>query len=131
MADFEFSIEDDVAVDNSIAIARNHTRRERQQNSISVFIKKVGVLLAALPFIAAISIKPASAQQIVPNNDGTMTIVTQEGNRFDIDGGTLSKDGKNLFHSFQEFGLDANQIANFLSNPSIRNMAAIPPLLME
>ncbi len=85
------------------------------QPSISVF-------LAALPLVAVIGIKPAAAQQIIPNNDGTMTVVTQEGKRFDIDGGTLSGDGKNLFHSFQEFGLDANQIANFLSNPSIKNI---------
>jgi large exoprotein involved in heme utilization and adhesion len=50
------------------------------------------------------------------------TIVTPSGNRFDIEGGTLSQDGANLFHSFQQFGLDANQSANFLSNPEIRNI---------
>ncbi len=91
-------------------------------NRVSVVTRRASLFMATLPLITALGVKPASAQQIIPNNDGTMTIVTQEGNRFDIDGGTLSGDGKNLFHSFQEFGLDANQIANFLSNPSIRNI---------
>ncbi len=34
----------------------------------------------------------------------------------------MSGDGANLFHSFDKFGLDAGQIANFLSNPDIRNI---------
>ena len=55
----------------------------------------------------------AAIAQIIPANDGTQTIVTPDGNRFDIHGGTFSQDGSNLFHSFQEFGLDADQIANF------------------
>ncbi|MBE9149367.1 filamentous hemagglutinin N-terminal domain-containing protein, partial [Coleofasciculus sp. LEGE 07092] len=54
--------------------------------------------------------------------DGAGTIVNQSGNQFDIDGGTLSADGANLFHSFQQFGLDANQIANFLANPDLSNI---------
>ena len=94
----------------------------RKQSPIPAVVRRVGLSLAALPLAATIGIQPAPAQQIIPNNDGTMTIVTQEGNRFNIDGGTLSGDGKNLFHSFQEFGLDANQIVNFLSNPEIRNI---------
>lgn len=85
-------------------------------------LKTAAALIAALPLSAAISFYPALAQQIVPNNDGTMTIITEDGNTFNIDGGTLSGDGKNLFHSFQEFGLDAGQIANFLSNPNIQNI---------
>ncbi|MEA5467727.1 CHAT domain-containing protein [Spirulina sp. 06S082] len=53
---------------------------------------------------------------------GNGTSVTIEGNRFDIGGGEMSGDGKNLFHSFEEFGIDAGQIANFLSAPSIHNI---------
>jgi filamentous hemagglutinin family protein len=45
-----------------------------------------------------------------------------KGNRLDITGGQLSRDGANLFHSFNEFGLNAEQTANFLSNPSIQNI---------
>ena len=62
------------------------------------------------------------AQNVMPANDGTGTIVTSEGNRFDIQGGTLSASQANLFHSFTQFGLDANQIATFLSAPNIENI---------
>ncbi|MBD2063351.1 filamentous hemagglutinin N-terminal domain-containing protein [Funiculus sociatus GB2-A5] len=64
----------------------------------------------------------AKAQNITPAPDGTGTVVTPEGSRIDITGGTFSRDGKNLFHSFSQFGVQAEQIANFLSNPSIRNI---------
>jgi filamentous hemagglutinin family protein len=62
------------------------------------------------------------AQAIAPANDGTGTIVNPTGNRIDITGGTLSRDGTNLFHSFQQFGLDTHQIANFLTTPQIQNV---------
>jgi len=65
---------------------------------------------------------PAQAQPIIPANDGTGTIVTPNGNRYNISGGTLSGDGANLFHSLEQFGLGAGQIANFLSNPQIQNI---------
>ncbi|MBE9119221.1 DUF4347 domain-containing protein, partial [Lusitaniella coriacea LEGE 07157] len=54
--------------------------------------------------------------------DGTGTTLTINGNQYNINGGTLSGDGTNLFHSFTQFGLDANQIANFLSTPQIQNI---------
>ncbi|MGB7272136.1 MAG: CHAT domain-containing protein [Geitlerinemataceae cyanobacterium] len=60
--------------------------------------------------------------QIVPANDGTGTIVSPQGNQLDIGGGQLSEDNANLFHSFQEFGLQDGQVANFLSNPNIDNI---------
>jgi filamentous hemagglutinin family protein len=63
------------------------------------------------------------AQSIVPAADGTGTVVKpSSGDRLNISGGQTSKDGANLFHSFSEFGLDANQTANFLSNPAIQNI---------
>jgi len=63
-----------------------------------------------------------AAQPITPATDGTGTTVTLDGNQFNINGGTLSVDGANLFHSFEQFGLDANQVANFLSKPQIQNI---------
>jgi filamentous hemagglutinin family protein len=48
--------------------------------------------------------------------------ITPQGNTFNIQGGSLSRDGANLFHSFQKFGLSEGQIANFLTNPDIRNI---------
>ncbi|MEQ9623526.1 CHAT domain-containing protein [Coleofasciculus chthonoplastes] len=73
--------------------------------------------------IASLSISsPGLTQPITPAVDGTGTVITVENNRIDISGGSLSGDGKNLFHSFQEFGLDADQIANFLANPNLNHI---------
>jgi filamentous hemagglutinin family protein len=66
----------------------------------------------------------AQAQTVAPAADGTGTIVTPTGNRFDISGGQLSQNGANLFQSFQQFGLTQGQIANFLSTPSVQNILA-------
>ncbi|BAZ29027.1 filamentous hemagglutinin family outer membrane protein [Cylindrospermum sp. NIES-4074] len=68
------------------------------------------------------AIAPAQAQSITPAADGTNTLVNPNGNQFNINGGSLSGDGANLYHSFQKFGLDTNQIANFISNPNIQNI---------
>lgn len=62
------------------------------------------------------------AQAITPGRDRTNTRVRARGNRIDIDGGSRSRDGANLFHSFERFGLSRNQIANFLTDPQIRNI---------
>jgi filamentous hemagglutinin family protein len=64
----------------------------------------------------------ASAQPITPATDGTGTVVTPNANQFNITGGSLSEDGRNLFQSFSQFGLNENEIANFLSNPSVQNI---------
>ena len=62
----------------------------------------------------------ARGNPIVPANDGVGSVVNRVGNQFDITGGTRA--GSNLFHSLLKFGLSAEQIANFLSQPSIRNI---------
>jgi filamentous hemagglutinin family protein len=72
--------------------------------------------------VLALSARITSAQTIAPANDGTNTIVTPNGTQLDISGGTLSNSGANLFHSFQQFGLDPAQTANFLANPQIQNI---------
>ena len=63
---------------------------------------------------------PANAQSITAAPDSTGTIINYNGNTYHINGGTQA--GANLFHSFQEFGLNPQEIANFLSNPSIANV---------
>ncbi len=89
-------------------------------------MNKVSLALIALSLATVINQKLLNAQPITSasdgTNDGTGTIVIPYGNQFNISGGSLSRDGGNLFHSFQQFGLDSGQIANFLSNPSIRNI---------
>lgn len=73
------------------------------------------------------------AQAITPAPDGTQTLVTpapvscnggtcNDAVRFDITGGQVSADQRNLFHSFLEFNLSENQIANFLANPGLENI---------
>ncbi|MDG2991924.1 filamentous hemagglutinin N-terminal domain-containing protein [Candidatus Synechococcus calcipolaris G9] len=66
---------------------------------------------------------PAIAQ-ITPAVGGTGTTVTVNGQQFDIGGGAFSRDGKNLFHLFKQFGLSDGQIANFLSNSKVQNILA-------
>src|SRR4028118_2055983 len=93
-------------------------------------MRRISRLLVAISLAGAIPLgiglfnptKPMSAQPIVPAADDTNTLVNRHGNRIDITGGQLSGNGTNLFHSFTQFGLDANQSANFLSNPNIRNI---------
>ncbi len=85
-------------------------------------VRSISLLLAALPLLETISVTGVQAKPITPAADGTGTLVTPNGNRLDISGGQLSRDGANLFQSFQQFGLNQNQIANFLSNPNIQNI---------
>jgi len=81
---------------------------------------RLTALLAIFPLIGLVN--PSLAQTITPASDGTNTVVNGIGNRLDITGGQLSGDRASLFHSFQQFGLNSNQIANFLSNPNIQNI---------
>ncbi|MBE9184160.1 CHAT domain-containing protein [Microcoleus sp. LEGE 07076] len=85
-------------------------------------IKKLALFIC--PFSLLIFNTCAQAQPIVPATDGTGTAVTRSGNRYDINGGRLSGDGANLFHSFGQFGLNEGQIANFLTNSAIQNILA-------
>ena len=47
------------------------------------------------------------------------TTVTHTGNLYDITGGTRPGNGLNLFHSFGEFSVPSNNIANFLNETAI------------
>ncbi|MDP5016512.1 MAG: glycosyltransferase, partial [Dolichospermum sp.] len=79
------------------------------------------VISSIFPFCLGLFSHPAQAQ-ITPANDGTGTIINNQGNNINITGGSVSSDNANLFHSFSQFGLDANQTANFLAQPSIQNI---------
>jgi CHAT domain-containing protein len=90
----------------------------------SLAIAPLKAHLALLPCLAmgTLLCDSAQAQSIIPDANGTGTVVSPAGNRIDITGGTLSGNGQNLFHSFTEFGLTQDQIANFLSNDAIKNI---------
>jgi filamentous hemagglutinin family protein len=85
-------------------------------------IKSAALLLAALPFAQGLAVQQAQAQSIVPANNDTGTIAAPQGNTINLTGGQLSSDGKNLFHSFEQFSLSSEQIANFISRPEIHNI---------
>ncbi|MBD2004129.1 MULTISPECIES: hypothetical protein [Cyanophyceae] len=68
-------------------------------------------MLLTVFFLVAI-FNTLQAQSIISASDGTGIIVAPNGNSLDITGGKFSKDGANLFPSFQQFGLSPNQIAN-------------------
>ncbi|MEQ8975922.1 MAG: CHAT domain-containing protein [Coleofasciculus sp. C1-SOL-03] len=87
--------------------------------SVPIYLKLLSTLTLCLTTLGFMS---SGLTQPIVSDDSTDTTVNQEGNRFDIEGGELSGDGANLFHSFSEFGLDSGQIANFLSNPSIQTI---------
>ncbi|MEG4409113.1 two-partner secretion domain-containing protein, partial [Microcoleus sp. MON2_D5] len=89
------------------------TQRYQQQLLTCTWVVSLGLLLFS---------PAATGQPITPSPDGTGTAVNASGNQFNIKGGQLSKDGTNLFHSFQQFGLKDGQIVNFISQPNIRNI---------
>ncbi|MEM6255899.1 MAG: ELWxxDGT repeat protein [Cyanobacteria bacterium P01_D01_bin.156] len=88
------------------------------QLMLRLWVKLYCCFLLLLTFGA----RAAHAQSITPANDGTGTAVStsDDSAQYDISGGTQA--GGNLFHSFEQFGLDQGQIANFLSNPDIDNI---------
>ncbi|AFY39154.1 filamentous hemagglutinin family outer membrane protein [[Leptolyngbya] sp. PCC 7376] len=60
--------------------------------------------------------------QITSTANTTNTAVTQNGQNWDISGGSTSAGGNNLFHDFQDFNVGTNQSATFLSAPAIQNI---------
>jgi filamentous hemagglutinin family protein len=81
------------------------------------------LLLAAIAGMFAVH-SPALAQSIRAAQDGTGTQVDRNGQRYTITGGAASRDRRNLFHSFEQLGLNEGEIATFLSNPDIQNILA-------
>ncbi|MBP0018893.1 MAG: CHAT domain-containing protein [Cyanobacteria bacterium SBLK] len=83
-------------------------------------------LIAFAPFYCyqlielQLGMRSVLAQSIAADLSSTGTIINQEGNTYKIQGGTQA--GENLFHSFREFGLDANEVANFQTLPQIQNI---------
>ena len=94
----------------------NYKKGDRK-NASSSSLRSTSLIAALL--LAAGSSNEAIAQ-VSPAADGTGTQVQQNGNQFYITGGSAA--GSNLFHSFEQFGLDANQTANFLATPELRNI---------
>ncbi|TVQ65226.1 MAG: filamentous hemagglutinin N-terminal domain-containing protein, partial [Spirulina sp. DLM2.Bin59] len=82
----------------------------------------MGFLNVTVALVAIASLTPVAtlAQTITPALDGTGTLIEYQGQTYRITGGTEA--GGNLFHSFEHFGLNAGQVAQFLSQPGIENI---------
>ncbi|NEQ70284.1 MAG: filamentous hemagglutinin N-terminal domain-containing protein, partial [Symploca sp. SIO2D2] len=79
------------------------------------------LLIGRISHATPAQVKPlVIAQAIAPAQDGTGTTVIPNGNGWDIQDGTVS--GDNLFHSFDQFNVESNQTANFLTSPRIHNI---------
>jgi large exoprotein involved in heme utilization and adhesion len=85
-------------------------------------LTSISLLLLPLLLVGASGLEQLQPQSITPSADSTGTLLTPNGNQINISGGQLSGDGANLFHSFTHFGVNSDQIANFLSNPNIQNI---------
>ena len=88
------------------------------QLTMQIILKLYCFILLLLAF----GVKPVLAQAITTANDGTGTVIDNSNNpnQYDIGGGTQA--GKNLFHSFEQFGLGQGQVANFLSDSVTENI---------
>ncbi|MCJ8280442.1 MAG: filamentous hemagglutinin N-terminal domain-containing protein, partial [Rivularia sp. ALOHA_DT_140] len=79
---------------------------------------KLNILTLSICTTIFIAAKAQAQITAVPND--TNTVVNQSGNTFTITGGT--EVDKNVFHSLQKFGLNENQIADFVTNPGTKNI---------
>lgn len=64
----------------------------------------------------------SQSQSVIPDAGSTATQVKRNNNIIEIEGGSLSLDQSNLFHSFEEFFLDQGQIADFQSPIDLQNI---------
>ncbi|MEM6501724.1 MAG: CHAT domain-containing protein [Cyanobacteria bacterium P01_C01_bin.89] len=69
----------------------------------------------------ATSLQGAHAQ-VVPSPNDAQTQVTQTGNQIQINGGTASGDGQNLFHSFSQFDVPSGSTATFVVGGDINTV---------
>jgi filamentous hemagglutinin family protein len=75
----------------------------------------LSMLLGALPFLWVTS----SHGQTSITSSGLNTTVTQAGQNYNITGGTRPANGPNLFHSFGDFSVGANNVARFLNDSGL------------
>lgn len=83
---------------------------------------KLSIVLTTSLAGICFTLNPGQAQTLIPADDGTGTQIIPNGDRLDIEGGSLSGDGQNLFHSFDRFDLNNGETANFLTSPEIQNV---------
>lgn len=91
--------------------------------SVFINLSRIGIIsLSSILFSDIFLWKNAIAQPIIPEPNSTNTQVNSIENRFDVTGGTFSRNGSNLFHSFTEFNIESGQAVHFVSNPEVENI---------
>ena len=83
-------------------------------------VKYASATLCGLALAGTLPISAVRSQSITPADDGTGTVVNRTDNNYEITGGTQTD--SNLFHSFEQLGLEANEAANILSSPDVDNI---------
>jgi filamentous hemagglutinin family protein len=83
-------------------------------------IGRPGSLPSPVPIAGPMASAPQLIAQVTAAPDGTNTVVTPSAAQYDVTGGTAA--GKNLFHSFQEFGIPAGNTANIAAPAGIQNI---------
>ena len=88
--------------------------------TLSLVILILGALLLWLPCPSSLSqaqVPPITSSGLNTQVSGPIAVGGQT--QFDITGGTRPNEGLNLFHSFGEFGVPTNNIANFLNETAL------------
>ncbi len=93
---------------------------------VKAFTKR-GTTLLTLTGSFSLATSQAALADVVPEANGTATEITVsqpsgDTEQFDITGGRHSSDGSNLFHNFEQFNLDSDQTANFVTAPDLQNV---------
>ncbi|HIK39944.1 filamentous hemagglutinin N-terminal domain-containing protein, partial [Thermoleptolyngbya sp. M55_K2018_002] len=128
--DFEGLVRDDRSTGSSLESAQRCAAQARQGRGAAVYggtaaAKTAAATLATLLLVGSGINQAVLAQSVSQSvQPARNTRVTRQGNRLDISGGRRSRDGRNLFHTFRQFGLSQGEIANFLSTREVRNILA-------
>ena len=91
----------------------------RKNKTVFTILPRTATLII-LPLVGVLAQTNRAAAQI--SSSHSSTVIDAVGERFDISGGQRSTGGKNLFHSFEHFDLDAGQIANFQADSNVQNV---------
>ncbi|MEM1425630.1 MAG: filamentous hemagglutinin N-terminal domain-containing protein, partial [Cyanobacteria bacterium P01_H01_bin.130] len=87
-----------------------------------LFLRPLSPLGAAIAGACSLGWAIATPAQVVPNPNDAQTQVNQQGQGFEITGGTPSADGQNLFHSFSQFDVPIDHRATFVVGDGVNTV---------